>query len=407
MPFDDRDFPNLPKGERAISPRSRRQVAVWLYCIAGMILVMIALGGATRVTGSGLSIMEWAPIMGAVPPLSEAEWQRLYTLYQQTPQYSLVNDGFGLAGFKGIFWLEWVHRLWGRLIGAAFLIPLVWFTLTGRLERRMMVRLAGFLVLGGLQGAVGWFMVESGFFADSTAVEPVRLVAHLSLALILYGLVLWTALTLLPPRPRVIEATHALKILCWATIGMVALTIVAGGLVAGLHAGLTYNTFPLMDGQWVPDGYADLQPFAHNLIANIAAVQFNHRVLATLTLLMASALAIAAWPRRDRLGWRVGFVAGAVSLQYALGVTTLLLVVPAALAVSHQACATLLLTSVLLVAHAIRHAAQPVPGVMRDPGHGQMARGTPLYDTMNPSAARQSTRLRSASPGSATEDPKS
>ena len=164
MPFDDRDFPNLPKGERATSPRSRRMVAIWLYGIAGMILVMVALGGATRLTGSGLSIMEWAPIMGAIPPWSDAEWHRLYALYQQIPQYDLVNDGFGLAGFKRIFWLEWTHRLWGRLIGAAFLIPLVWFAVTGRLERRLAPRLVGFFVLGGLQGAVGWFMVESGFF---------------------------------------------------------------------------------------------------------------------------------------------------------------------------------------------------------------------------------------------------
>src|SRR6202521_1884244 len=141
MPFDDRDFPNLPKGERAISPRSRRLVAIWLYCIAGMILVMIALGGATRLTGSGLSIMEWAPIMGAVPPLTEAEWRRLYALYQQIPQYGLVNDGFGLAGFKQIFWLEWTHRLWGRLIGAAFLLPMLWLWATARIERRLVPRL--------------------------------------------------------------------------------------------------------------------------------------------------------------------------------------------------------------------------------------------------------------------------
>ena len=158
MPFDDRDFPNLPRGERAISPHSRRLVAIWLYSVAFMILIMVALGGATRVSGAGLSIMEWAPIMGAIPPLTEAEWHRLYALYQQIPQYSALNDGFGLAGFQRIFWLEWAHRFWGRLIGAAFLVPLVWFWLTGRLERRLLPKLVGFFVLGGLQGAVGWFM---------------------------------------------------------------------------------------------------------------------------------------------------------------------------------------------------------------------------------------------------------
>jgi cytochrome c oxidase assembly protein subunit 15 len=399
MPFDDRDFPNLPKGERAISPRSRRLVALWLYGIAGMILVMIALGGATRLTGSGLSIMEWAPVMGIIPPLTEAEWRRLYALYQQIPQYNLVNDGFGLAGFKHIFWLEWTHRLWGRLIGAAFLLPLVWFALTGRLEHRLIPRLAAFFVLGGLQGAVGWFMVESGFFPDATAVAPVRLVAHLMLALLLYGTVLWTALSLLPPGPKPREAGPVLKALTWATLGLVALTIVAGGFVAGLHAGLTYNSFPWMDGRLVPEGYADSRPLAHDLIANIATVQFNHRALASLTLLAASGLAIAAWPYRARIGWRAGFVGGAVVLQYALGVTTLLLVVPAGLAVMHQIGATILLTSVLLIAHAIRPAPAHLagrspgrssghtPGAFPGQGHGQTAPGTPFYGSVSPSAA--------------------
>jgi cytochrome c oxidase assembly protein subunit 15 len=387
MPFDDRDFPNLPKGERAISPRSRRLVAIWLYAIAFMILVMTALGGATRLTGSGLSIMEWAPIMGTIPPLTETEWHRLYALYQQIPQYNLVNDGFGLAGFKHIFWLEWTHRLWGRLIGAAFVIPLIWFILTGRLESRLIPRLIVFLGLGALQGAVGWFMVESGFFPDATAVAPVRLVAHLALALLLYGTVLWTALTLLPPRPRVHDAGRLLKPLVWATLGLVALTIVAGGFVAGLHAGLAYNTFPLMDGQLVPEGYADLTPFGRNLIANIAAVQFNHRLLASLTLLSALALVAAAWPYRAQLGWRAGLVAGAVLLQYVLGVSTLLWVVPAELAMLHQICAILLLTSVLLTAHAIRFAA-PAPRIaFPAPDHGQTAGGTPFHGTITQTSA--------------------
>jgi heme a synthase len=407
MPFDDRDFPNLPKGERAMSPRSRRLVAIWLYAVAAMILVMVALGGATRVTGSGLSIMEWAPIMGTLPPRSDAEWHRLYALYQQTPQYSLVNDGFGLSGFKQIFWLEWTHRLWGRLIGAAFALPLVWFVLTGRLEHRLIPRLAGFLLLGGLQGAVGWFMVESGFFPDATTVEPVRLVAHLGLALILYAMVLWTALTLLPPRPRVIEASRTLNITAWATLGTVALTIVAGGFVAGLHAGLTYNTFPWMDGQLAPEGYADLQPFALNLIANVPAVQFDHRLLATMTLVLTSALVVAIWPYRERLGWRAAFLGAAVALQYTLGVATLLLVVPAGLAVLHQIGATVLLTAVLLIVHATSRASRPVARLARGQAHGQTLRGTPLYRSADPSSARPSMTPGSAAPRSVTEDPQS
>jgi heme a synthase len=387
MPFDDRDFPDLPKGERAISPRSRRLVAIWLYTIAFMILVMTALGGATRLSGSGLSIMEWAPIMGTLPPLTETEWRRLYALYQQIPQYNLMHDGFGLAGFKHIFWLEWTHRLWGRLIGAAFVVPLTWFILTGRLEPRLIPRLIVFLGLGALQGAVGWFMVQSGFFPDATAVEPIRLVAHLALALLLYGAVLWTALTLLPPTPRVHDAGRLLKPLVWTTLGLVALTIVAGGFVAGLHAGLAYNTFPLMDGQLVPAGYADLTPVGRNLIANIAAVQFNHRLLASLTLLSGLALVAAAWPYRAQLGWRARLVASTVVLQYVLGVSTLLLVVPAELAMLHQICAILLLTSVLVTAHAIRFAA-PAPRIaFPAPDHGQTASHTPFHGTITQTSA--------------------
>jgi cytochrome c oxidase assembly protein subunit 15 len=221
----------------------------------------------------------------------------------------------------------------------------------------------------------------------------------------LYVAVLWTALTLLPPRPKLIEAGSALRALAWLTLGLVGLTIVAGGFVAGLHAGLTYNTFPLMDGRLVPDGYADLSPFARNLIANIAAVQFNHRLLASLTALAAAALMIAAWPNRDRLGWRAALVGGAVLLQYGLGVTTLLLVVPVGLAVAHQICATILLTSVLLVAHALRHAPSTSPRPMTFPGHGQTEQGTPFYGSVMPSATQGSGAPGSATPGSVTEDP--
>jgi cytochrome c oxidase assembly protein subunit 15 len=242
------------------------------------------------------------------------------------------------------------------------------------------------LLLGGLQGAVGWFMVESGFIPDATAVAPVRLVAHLVLAVLLYGTVLWTALTLLPPGPKIGEAGPALKALAWITLALIALTIVAGGFVAGLHAGLTYNTFPLMDGRLVPQGYADLEPFAQNFVANIAAVQFNHRVLASLSLLSVSALAIVAWRHRDRPGWRVVFVAAAAVLQYSLGVATLLLAAPPGLAMLHQVCAMLLLTSVLAFAHAVHHARGKPPAPVRLPGHGQTDQGTPFYGSMSPSS---------------------
>ncbi len=364
MPFDDRDFPNLPRGERAISPHSRRLVALWLLTIAFMILVMTALGGATRLSGSGLSIMEWAPVMGTLPPLTEAEWRRLFALYQNIPQYSLINDGFGLEGFKRIFWLEWSHRLWGRLIGIVFLLPLVWFAATGRLERRLVPRLGIFLVLGGLQAGVGWFMVASGFQPGATAVAPIRLVLHLSLALSLYSAILWTAFGLLPPAKSAAQPSAAIRPLVWATLVLTGATIVAGGFVAGLHAGLAYNTFPLMDGRVAPAGYADLEPLSRNLIENIAAVQFNHRVLATATLLFALALACVARGRRGELGWRAIFVGVAALFQYGLGVTTLLMAVPAGLGVAHQLGATILLTAALTIAHATRRA-RPYPAQTR------------------------------------------
>lgn len=336
--------------DRAATRQSRRLVAIWLFTVAAMILVMVALGGATRLTGSGLSIMEWDPLMGVLPPTSNAEWHRLFALYQKIPQYALVNDGFGLAGFKHIFWLEWTHRLWGRLIGLVFLLPMLWLWATARIERRLVPRLGLLFVLGGLQGAVGWFMVASGFEPDTTSVSPYRLVIHLALALTLYAAIVWTGLSALHPIRYRPAAPPVLRRLSLACLAMVSLTIVAGGFTAGLHAGFTYNTFPLMDGRLVPDGYAMLHPWIRNLTENIAAVQFDHRLLATMTLLLVSAMAA--------LGWRSGLprplaacLAAAVIGQYLLGVTTLLLVVPVSVATLHQSGAVVLLTVMLVVVH--------------------------------------------------------
>ncbi len=355
MPFDTSP-PGIPS--RALDERGGKTAIVrWLMLVAGMIWVMIAIGGATRLTGSGLSIMEWAPLAGALPPLSEAEWQRLFDLYRAIPQYALVNQGFGLEGFKQIFWLEWVHRLWGRLIGLAYLLPFLWFWIRGRVPRPLLPRLLGLFLLGGMQGAVGWFMVASGFEADRTAVSPYRLVVHLGLALLLYAAILWTALDLLRPRPEALPAARvSLRRWAKATTWLLVAAMLAGGFVAGLRAGLAYNSFPLMDGQLVPSGYAAQTPFWRNLTENIAAVQFNHRLLASLALLATSGLAILAWrrlpqslARRCCLG-----LAAAVALQYGLGVATLLLVVPVWLGTLHQATAVLVLTAALLVLHALR-----------------------------------------------------
>jgi heme a synthase len=356
MPFDVRDFPDASREHRAVRRRNRRLVASWLFGVAGMVLVMVVLGGITRLTGSGLSIMEWAPLTGALPPLTDAEWQRLFQLYQQIPQYALLNEGFGLAGFKQIFWLEWTHRLWGRLTGLAFLVPLLWFWATGRLERRSLAFLALLFLLGALQGLVGWIMVASGFAPDSTAVSPYRLTIHLALALGLYSALIWAGLSMLRGPSVRPDADRVLSVLVATCATLVALTIVAGGLVAGTHAGLDYNSFPLMDGHMVPDGYGRLHPFLRNLTENIAAVQFDHRLLATLTVLTAGgALALGLAVRMPRpVLLPVLLLAAAVALQYALGVLTLLLVVPVTLAVAHQALAVLVLTAALVALHALR-----------------------------------------------------
>jgi heme a synthase len=350
MPFDVQDFPDASRMDRAATRQSRRLVAIWLFAVAAMIMVMIVLGGATRLTGSGLSIMEWAPLMGTLPPTSDSEWQRLFALYQKIPQYSLVNEGFGLAGFKHIFWLEWTHRLWGRLIGVVFLAPMLWLWATGRIERRLLPRLGLLFALGGLQGAVGWFMVASGFLPDSTAVSPYRLVIHLALALTLYAAIVWTGLSALYPPRRQSAVPPLMKCLAFTCLAMVSLTILAGGFTAGLHAGLTYNTFPLMDGRLVPDGYVMLHPLVRNLTENVAAVQFDHRLFATVTLVLVSTMAVLTW-RTDLPRPLSACLGIAVACQYLLGVTTLLLVVPVGVATAHQFGAVVLLTVMLIVVH--------------------------------------------------------
>jgi cytochrome c oxidase assembly protein subunit 15 len=348
MPFD----PAPAAVRTAVSPRP---VAFWLLAVAGLVWIMVAIGGATRLTGSGLSIMEWAPISGILPPLSEAEWQRLYDLYRTIPQYRLVNAGFGMEGFRSIFWLEWIHRFWGRLIGLAYVAGLAWFWLRGAIPAGLKPRLLLLLALGGLQGAIGWFMVASGFEEGRTEVSPYRLVLHLGLALVLFALLLWTALGLLRPEREAPAGARAVRRWLHAAAGLAVLAMLAGGFVAGIRAGFTYNTFPMMDGQWVPAGYLDLSPWWRNLTANIAAVQWNHRLLATLCLLAALAAAVVAWRRLPAGFARAAVVvfAGAVALQYGLGVLTLVHVVPVWLGTLHQTVAVGVLAAALVAIHAL------------------------------------------------------
>ncbi len=353
MPFDVREF---PAGDvLREQDRNRRLISLWLFTLAFMIVVMVGLGGATRLTGSGLSIMEWAPIAGALPPLSHRAWEQLFALYKTIPQYKLLNPDMDLAGFQHIFWLEYTHRLWGRLMGAVLILPLAWFAWRRAISRGLALRLLGLFALGGLQGAVGWFMVASGFEKDATAVSPLRLVLHLLLALALYAGVLWTALSVRRPRPRP-GAPAGLRRLVAACAVLLTVTIAAGGLVAGTHAGFDYNTFPLMDGRLVPVSYGAMHPFLRNLVANIAAVQFDHRLLATLTaVLLAGTVALGFAARPPRAVAQALAATGALLLlQYALGVATLLTIVAIPLAVAHQVNAALLLGAVLVTLHQLR-----------------------------------------------------
>jgi cytochrome c oxidase assembly protein subunit 15 len=357
--------------KRVTADRSQRAVAIWLLVCCAMIFLMVVIGGITRLTWSGLSITEWQPVTGITPPLSAAAWQAEFEKYQQTPQYRLMNAGMSLSDFKTIYLWEYVHRLGGRLIGLVYALPFVYFLIRGRIPRRLTWPLAGIFALGAAQGALGWWMVKSGL-ADRIEVSQYRLTAHLALALVIYAATLWAALGLLcsslpqastralhePPSPASgAELGWGWRRASEGVLGLVSLTIVAGGFVAGLNAGLTYNTFPQMDGSFVPASYARLDPFIRNWFENVAAVQFDHRILAMTT--VASIVVLWLAGRRAALpspanGALHALLAVAL-LQLVLGVSTLLLVVPIPLAAAHQADAVLLLTAAVVLRHTLRH----------------------------------------------------
>jgi cytochrome c oxidase assembly protein subunit 15 len=341
-------------------------VAAWLFACCALIFLMVVVGGITRLTLSGLSITEWKPVIGVVPPLSEADWAAEFVKYKEIPEYRAVHFWMNLDGFKSIYWWEYAHRLLGRLIAVAFTAPFLWFLVRRRLPRRLVPSLCGILVLGFAQGGLGWYMVESGL-ADRVEVSQYRLVAHLALALAIYAAILWTALGISGGSRR-LAANPGWRRAAEAVLGIVAVTILAGGFVAGTRAGLTYNTFPLMDGKLVPVGYAKLHPFYLNWFENIAAVQFDHRVLAV----AVAASVLLMWvvglrvrlPNRARTALHMLLLVAA--LQVALGTATLLLVVPVPLAAAHQAGAVLLLTAAIYLRHTMR-AAAPVDATAPPP----------------------------------------
>jgi heme a synthase len=336
---------STPRQNKTISePGEERPVVAWLLICAALIFVMVIVGGITRLTESGLSITEWKPVTGAIPPLSEAEWQEEFERYQKIPEFQERNPGMTLDDYKTIYFWEYVHRLMGRLIGAAFLIPFLWFLFTGRIRRPFVYQLGIIFVLGGLQGALGWYMVQSGL-SDRVDVSPYRLTAHLALAILIYAAILWVAFDLRRGDHHDVKADgRALNLAAF-----VFATIMLGALVAGNDAGMIYNTFPLMDGQLAPPGYFDFDPWWQNFFENPATVQFNHRVFGVTTVVLSIVYWLAA--RKDTDSAWPGLVALMAVLQATVGIFTLLLVVPIPLATLHQGGALLLLTAALVAAH--------------------------------------------------------
>jgi cytochrome c oxidase assembly protein subunit 15 len=336
-----------------------RQLALWLMLCCAMVFAMVVLGGVTRLTGSGLSMVEWDPIFGVVPPLGEAQWDATFSLYKESPEYQKINAGMDLRGFKQIYWFEFAHRLLGRTIGVVFLIPFLYFLFAGRIRRPLIPKLATLFVLGGLQGVLGWYMVKSGL-VDKPHVSQYRLTAHLAAALLIYAYMLWVALGLWTraERPGESPAPRGLRRFAALLGGLVFITALSGGFVAGLKAGFAYNTFPLMDGHWIPETMFLMSPVWHNFFENIATVQFDHRLLATLVFIGCVSFWLAARRYTLPVSARIGAHAllAAVVLQVTLGISTLLLHVPTPLASTHQAGALLLLTAVLFVNHRLIYA---------------------------------------------------
>ncbi len=351
---------NLPlEMNGARSEIGHRLIAAWLFACCALVFAMIVVGGVTRLTHSGLSIVEWQPIVGTLPPLTDAQWQETFAKYQLTPEFRQVNHAMTLADFKGIFWWEYFHRLLGRAIGVAFLVPLA---LVCRAAARFPPGygwiLAGIFVLGGLQGAMGWYMVQSGL-VDDPRVSQFRLTAHLGIALAIFAAMLWIGLSLVDPRRMAFvgPAQRATRRFAFAVAALVFVMALSGGFVAGIRAGFAYNTFPLMNGSVVPPEILSIDPWWKNFFWNMATVQFDHRALAWLLAIVVPALwwllrSIDGLPPRARAGGHV--LLALLVLQIALGIATLLLVVPIPLAAAHQAGAVLVFAAALNVAHALR-----------------------------------------------------
>ena len=334
-----------------------RAVSRWLILCLALIFGMVILGGVTRLTGSGLSMVNWKPVHGILPPLNAEQWQEEFGFYQQSPEFNKINREMGVEEFKSIFWFEYSHRMLGRLIGLVFLLPFLYLWWRNRIKPGLTPKLMLMFVLGGLQGLLGWYMVKSGL-VDNPEVSQYRLTAHLLSAILIYGFILWVILDLRYPSsylPIKQSDIRRWRLTSLGLISLVLITIISGGFVAGLKAGLIFNTFPLMGGQWVPEGVFALSPWYLNLLENKVMVQFAHRLLAITT-----GLLLIAWYLRGRTmgkGNRVKnsfkLIGMMVIIQVSLGVGALLLQVPAWLGAMHQAGALLVFSAMLFNVHVL------------------------------------------------------
>ncbi len=334
-------------------------MATWLFGVAGMVLFMVILGGLTRLTHSGLSMVEWKLFTGWIPPMNDADWGALFAKYQLSPEFHKKNPDMDVNGFKGIFWLEFIHRVWGRLLGFAFFLPFALFMLRGwvRLSEPLFWKLTGLLVLGASQGIMGWFMVMSGL-VDHPDVSQYRLTAHFALALVIIAALLWVGMSLLhkEPHDRHHQDAGGLSAASKGLFTLIFITALSGGFVAGLDAGLAYNTFPLMDGEFIPGDLFDYPPWYLAPFEDITTVQFDHRILAESTFVLVLLFWFKArgrhlHPRTRRAVNALGLM---VWVQAALGVSTLLLGVPVPLASLHQIGAVILMSTALWCAHELR-----------------------------------------------------
>lgn len=340
----------------------KKPIAIWLLICCALVFAMVVVGGVTRLTDSGLSIVEWQPLIGTMPPITQENWDELLEKYRSSPQYQQVNKGMSVDEFKTIFWWEYFHRLLGRLIGLVFFIPFIYFLVKKKIDKPLGYKLTGIFILGGLQGFMGWYMVMSGL-VDNPRVSQYRLTAHLGLAFIIFAALFWVALGLLSPTANTasdrqnVDTLKGLRSFAYGLSWLIFIMVLSGGFVAGIRAGLAYNTFPLMNGHLIPPDLFILEPWYRNFFENMTTVQFDHRMIAwilifTVPFFWFKAIFKSNLPDATRLACHTFLLM--LAIQVSLGIATLLHVVPINLAAAHQGGAVLLFAASLWVSHQLR-----------------------------------------------------